>query len=328
MVRREEWDHAWEFVMSILRTQGWKERVGIPSEHGDRMPLAIWTEFMSTAKRGPFRRSIASEQGGRYEGEEEVLTAEPSEDQKEQASRALTSRRLNILMKYTPSLTPTECMRMPARTVSFIVWMMLVARHFGDARDMTRSYIAGLPPRLSTTTIRASLDIIHLHITGPTNRSPLHEHYNNRRTVEMFFAMHQDIKPDARTLFLLLRSLRRTTYSGILSRQIAKAFCRKWGYRAESRRVRDRITTFAVKEGNGEVVDIEWRKEMQSRLQERTYAVQTEVLGRTGRPPYYRLLRQPTRKIYKKRGVNIWRWRHLAQKIRQMAKTEKLRADT
>jgi hypothetical protein len=241
--------------------------------------------------------------------------------------QASNSRRLELLMKHKPSLTPKEYTRIPARAVYFIVWMMLRARHFEDARSMTQSYIAGFPPKLDPAAIRTSLDIIHLHIPWTLRkRSPLCQHNDALKTVEMFFALHQDIKPDARTLFLLLGSLRRTTYPGTLARRAADTFCRKWGYRAESRRVRERITTFAIKEGNIGLAEMELRKEMQSRFQEWTYAAQVEVLGGTRRMGHVRLLRRPMRKIYKRKGVDVQRWRYLARKIRRMRRARECNA--
>ena len=323
MVRCGNWDAAWESVMSTLRTHGWKERVGIPGEYGDGMPLPLWTEFMTTAKKGAIRKSTdfgIREQDGSYKGhEKEELCEDQTKDQTEETLEALNSGRLRLVMRHNPSMTPKAYTRMPPRVVYFIVWMMLRAKHFQDARDMTRFYLAGLPPKLDAATIRASLDIIHLHVTcSPRKRMSLQQHYSDRRTVEKFIAVHPDIKPNAKTLFLLLRSLRRTTYSGTLARQTANAFRRKWGCHVVSRRVRQRIITFAVAEGNLDLAINELRKERQSRFQALTYATQTDMLGGTGRSRHYQLLRQPMAKIYRERGVNARRWGILTQTARQM----------
>ncbi|KIM75407.1 hypothetical protein PILCRDRAFT_827324 [Piloderma croceum F 1598] len=323
MVRCGEWDRAWRSVIGTLAQEGWQEQMGVQNFHGDGIPLAIWIELMSTAKRGAFRgpikRGIQGIHALEANSKEDHHRGELSKEQKMKASQASNSRRLQILMTHTPSLTATEYTRVPARLVYFTVWMMLRAGHFRDAKNMTRSYLAGLPPSLDPRTIRASLDIIHLHIPwGFRGSNALREHQSVRSTVEEFLALHKDIRPDARTLFLLLRSFRRTTFSGTLARQAANDFCRKWGYRTESRRVRERITIFAIKEGNIALAESELRKEMQSRFQEWTYAAQTEVLGGTGRAGYSRLSMQPMSKIYKGHGVDKQRWRYLTQKVRRM----------
>jgi len=328
MVRCGEWNLAWRSVMRILAQEGWQEQMGVQSDYGGGMPLAIWIEFMSTSKRGAFRGPIRHgiqevDEGYSPEGnnQEDDHKEELSKKRKMEASKALDSQRLQLLMTHTPSLAATDYTRIPARIVYFMVWMMLRAGHFRDARNMTRSYLAGLPPRLGPSTIRALLDIIHLHIPwGFRSGNALREYQSVRSTVEEFFALHRDIRPDGRTLFLLLRSFRRTKFSGTLARQAANDFCRKWGYRTESRYVRERITVFAINEGNIALAESELRKEMQSRFQEWTYAAQTEVLGGTGRAGYPRLLRQSMRKIYKGHGVDKMRWRYLTQKARRMKK--------
>jgi hypothetical protein len=337
MVRRGEWSSAWRSVMDTLKTEGWKEQMGIQDNHGDGMPLAIWVEFMSTMKRAAFRKPTVRRVQGVDEGRaleeerEEYHGEEPSEEREQKADvkiggaeRFLNSQRLDLLMQNTPSLTSNEYTRIPGRAVYFTVWMMLRAGHFQDARNMTQSYITGLPPSPDRRTIRAALDIIHLHIPwGFPGSNPLREHQNIRRTVEMFFAIHKDIRPNARTLFLLLRSLRYTKFSGTLARQTTDDFCRKWGYRAESRRVRERITAFAIAEGNIALAETELRKEMQSRFEEWTYAARTELVGGTGRPGYYgyhQLLRRPMRMIYNGHGVYLKRWQYLARKVRRTKK--------
>ena len=201
---------------------------------------------------------------------------------------------------------------------------MLRAGHCDDARKMTRSYLSGLPAKLGPREIRASLDIIHLHIPwGSSKHSPLDEYYDIRRIVETFLAMHKDLRPDARTLHLLLRSLRRSTYSGTIARQAVNAFCRKWGFRAESQRVRRRITTFAVKENNLELAEKEIQRASLHRLQGWTYAAQTEKLGGAMRTGHNGPLTQAMRRIYQRRGMEARRWRHLERKVLHMKKAKR-----
>src|SRR5882762_9828945 len=74
MVKRGEWDHAWESVMSTL---GMQRRVGIPRVYGEGMPLVIWLEFMATQHKGATpkwstsRKPRISEFGEYNEEEEE-----------------------------------------------------------------------------------------------------------------------------------------------------------------------------------------------------------------------------------------------------------------
>lgn len=335
MVRRGEWDRAWESVMRILKMEGWQEKMGVPIQNVDGMPLAIWLEFMSTMKRGAIPKWSAlgkhwlgkpgatpKEREPKGEEDEGVWKSEPFEKTAADL-KSLNAQRLRLLMSHTPSLTPQERNRIPARAVYITVCMMLRAGHLEDARDMTMSYMAGLPPKLDPGTIQSSRDIIHLHIPWLfTENSPLHRYYDVRKTVESFFTVHRDITPDAKTLFLLLRSLRRATNSGTLARQAATAFRRKWGYHTESRLVRQRITAFAIRERNVDLAEAELRKEMQTRFQDMTYAVQAEVLGRTRFMGYLRLLRRPVRKVYNEGGVDFMRWRYLARQIKRIKATK------
>lgn len=307
MVRCGQWGIAWKSVMRVLEQRQWKHQLGLSDDHGNGMPLAIWMEFFTTIKRGAIREW--TNDGMRVVEENHV-------DRTEGALGSLDSRRLKLLMQHAPSLTPKEYTRMPARAVYFIVWMMLRAGHLDDARNMTRAYLAGLPTQLAPREVRAALDVLHLHIPwGSTKRSPLAEHYDVRRTLEMFLAMHKALKPDSRTLFLLLRSLKRTTYSGTLARQVANSFRRKWGSHTESERVRRRITALALKEGNLALANRELNQESRNRAEHNNYAVQTEVLGSSGHGP---LLRPPLVTVFTKRGAEVRRWRHLKRKVRFM----------
>jgi len=301
--------------MNVLERQEWQGQVGVPAIRGDGMPLAIWLEFMSTPKRGVTSKRTASRKQRHSEAgesDEEGWKSEQNQDLKD-----LNIRRLKLLMMHTPSLTPQEFKQIPARAVYYIVWMMLRVGRFQDARHITQSYLAGLPPKLDPKAIRRSLNIIHLHIPWVFEKhGPLSQHYSARKIVENFLAIHRDIRPNATTLFLLIRSLRRTKNSGTLARQVAHAFCRRWGYRTESRQVRERIITYALREGNIDLAESELRKEMHSRFRERTYAAQAEVLGGTERMGYTRLLRQPMWKIYKQSGIDMRRWRYLVYKVR------------
>jgi hypothetical protein len=323
MVRRGQWYKAWQSVMRTLETRGWKEQLGIPSEYGDGMPLAIWMEFISTTKRGAFskwpkfeERRSSEDDAPIEEKEERRCKSEQSENEEQ---RVLNARRLTLLTKHMPSLTPEERMKIPARAAYLIVWMMVRAGDFEDARRMTLEYIAALPPKLDPKAIRASRDIIHLHIPWAfTDRSPLDQHYRIRNIVDRFFTIRPDIRPNARTLFLLLRSLGGAQCPGTLARQVTNAFCRKWGYHVESQRVRQRITTFALIERNTDLAEIELRKEIQNRFQQSTYGAPAKVLVGMGRMGYTRLLRQPMRKIYTQRGVDLQRWKYLARKVRRM----------
>jgi hypothetical protein len=327
MVRCGKWDLALRSVIRTLAQEGWQERMGI-EDHGDGMPLTIWIELMSTAKRGAFRGSIKHDIQGVDEGhalernsKEDDQREQLSKQRKLKASQALHSRRLQILMTHLPSLTTTQYTHMPARVVYLTVWMMLRAGDFSDAKTMTRLYLAGLPPSLDRGIIHASRNIIHLHIPwGFSDSNALREHQIIRSTVEEFFALHKDIKPNARTLFLLLRSFRRANLSGTLARQAVNDFRRKWGYHTESPHVRERVAVFAIRERNIALAESELRRMIESRFQSRMYAAQTEVAGRTSRAGHLRLRLQPMSEIYKGPGIYGQRLEYLMRKVQRMRK--------
>lgn len=313
MVRSGKWDEAWRSVMDVLNSKRWRL-----DGQGSGMPLVIWMEFFTPMKRGAIRKLTEF-------GLEVVKEIDMSERRRrDKSTMSLDAQRLDLLMKHAPSLTPKEYTRIPARAVYFIIWMMLRAGHFDDAKKMTQSYLGGLPPRLDPREVRASLDIIHLHIPwGSRKQSPLDEHYDVRHIVETFLAMHKDLRPDARTLYLLLRSLRRTTYSGTIARQAANAFCHKWGFRAESQHVRRRITTFAVKENNHKLAKEELRRASLHRFQQLTYAAQSEKLGGAVRMGHNGPLTHAMKRIYQRRGVEARRWQHLERKVKRMKTAKK-----
>lgn len=307
MIRTGKWDLAWRSIVDSMQDERWRQQMGLTSRQGDGMPLAIWLEFLTNMKKGAIRQW--TESGMRLSG-----YGDEAKD-----VRSLETKRLNLLMKFSPSLTANEYTRMPARAVFFIVWNMLRAGHIADAQDMTKSYLGGLPPELSPKDVRESLDIIHLHIPWGSNKArPLQEHYHARRVVESFLDMHKHVKPDANTLFLLLRSLRRTTYSGTLAKQTANAFARKWGLRVGSERVRRRIATFAIKEGNVRLAENELCQQRQSHLQHSTYATQTDASGSAPETMYRDVIRPPLRKTYTRGIMEVQRWRLIERKVQHM----------
>ena len=280
MIRCGQWDEAWRSVLADMKNTEWMGDMGL-SPNG--MPLVIWVEFLMKRKYG-------------WTGKGRVVAGRDE--------TWVDSHRLGVVMKHSPTLTPDQYRSMPRRAVYLIVWAMLRMGHLDDARNMTRSYLTGLPAKLDDKQKRGSLDIIHLHIPfGTKERGALAAHRSARQRVEEFLSMHGDLRPNARTLFLLLGPLKRSPYAGTHARRAVNAFCRKWGEGlGSSPNVRRRIIEFAIKQDNTRLVNRE--------LTRGGDLVENEEEG-----AYQEYSRKSFKDVYRGRGVEGYKWRELMRRI-------------
>ena len=292
MVRCGRWDEAWRTVLADVKNTEWMRDMGL-SHAG--IPLVIWIEFFMTKKYGSIRqwarKGLVKETLGRRETDETCVD----------------THRLGVLMMHSPTLTRDQYAAIPPRAAYFIVWAMLRMGHLDDARNMTRSYLTGLPAKLDDKQVRAALDTIHLHIVfGIKERDALAAHRSARQWVEEFLSMHGDLHPNARTLFLLLRPLKRSPYAGTHARRAVNAFCRQWGDELESVNVRRRIVEFAIKQDNARLVNRELTRGR--RLFEKGRA--------EGEVEEWAYQRKPFKHAHRGSGVEAHKWKQLIKKLK------------
>lgn len=310
LIRCGQWGGAWRSVLADVKNPERMCDIGLSPKLGAGMPLVIWIEFFMTMKLGSIRQWTGKD-GGLQILRENLRNGEDS-------GASVDVQRLRVLMEHAPTLTPDQYTAMPARAVYFIVWAMLRIDHPDDARNMTRSYLTGLPAKLDDTHIRASLDIIHLHISfGIKELDALAAHRCARQLVEEFLSMHDDLRPSARTLFLLLRPLKRSLYAGTHARRAVNAFCNKWGdFLRESPNVRRRVTEFAVKQGNSRQAEHELSRghhPFAKKKSPKAKVPDSDVAHANQEPS-----RKPFTHVHQGSGVEAYKWWRLRRGVKKL----------
>jgi len=116
------------------------------------------------------------------------------------------------------------------------------------AQMLTKQWLSRIPPRPNQTRTQRCLDVLHLHLAH--SAMGVKGHIVAREFVKEFLQLCPGVKPNSSTLFLLLRSLKRTCVNGTaVALSSVDTFEKKWGSTMVDRRVRRRVVAIALKEG-------------------------------------------------------------------------------
>jgi hypothetical protein len=312
LIRCSRWGDAWQEVMRVIgkdsRTGRHHDEFSLVSRGSGGMPLAIWMEFFGTAKRGlnPHRGSDRNEATRRRGGFD--VTQEAGDQ------LATDIERFKLLMNNPPNLTANQLRKIPARTVYLAVQMMLRIDQRDPAWKLTKSYLDGLPAEINDKWAHACLNIIHLYIIFEKKRG-LSGYSSARKTTDSLLSMSRCLRPNSTTLFLLLRSLRRTKRCGTIAYDILKKYKRRWGMWVEDDRVRRRVAGLALKEGRIDIANAMVEGEKMVKWVREWWEMRKEVLGGRDEKRYRKLLRAPGRQMFGKMGRENWLWRLLVRRI-------------
>ena len=158
------------------------------------------------------------------------------------------------------------------------------------------------------------LRLVHLYLALRGSKRGVQSFYEVLRELNGLLSVFGQVRPNGRTLFLVLGHLRRAIQCGTLAERVARGFQRRWGSRVVSGRVRRRVVALAAKEGRQDIVK-RWAAggEMAQRAG-RQWKQQGEVAGTgTGRR---RVARPRLGLVYGKRGTETIRE---ARALRRMA---------
>lgn len=273
MVRTGKWPDAWQavqqsFPRSLVNDQ-------------PQIPLAVWLEFWAGAKRGAMRQRVKDQSGKtrRY-----TVVHFPYELNSDMG-------RYHILMDNAPMLDQHRTQAVPAR----VVYAIVRARLWGGKRDwavaITRNFFrtaAATDDPLGKVD-SACLGLIHLHLAVGWKKFGFPALRTGQAILNELLELNPRVRPDSRTLALLLRMLGRTALSGINAERLVKQFEKKYGAGIGRERVLLRVAALAVKEKNVKVLD-------------RTIKRQERSVG------------------LKRRGcLEYWRWRKLIRRRRILA---------
>ncbi|KAH9937207.1 uncharacterized protein B0H18DRAFT_969572 [Fomitopsis serialis] len=291
LVRLEE---GWE--------RAWAEQTGLAREQDKPLPLAVWVEFFGTEKRGAIRK-------WRLNDDLEEYALKPVKP----VDRGTLQSRYRRLMQGMPTLTPHEMARVPTAVVYNTVGNLILMDQLELAFKVTESFFLELPDRLEPSLHDRCLAIIHLHLT-PSSPRGLKGHFALRRLVYQFLSMHHGLRPNATTLYLLMRPLLRTRGGGSAAEELVKTFVHRWGRSIVDERVRRRVAVLLCQQGQLSRAATVARAQKVVELARRELSTEEEV---TSRPARVRKLPAPAPFIFRRRNVERWKWQLLRRRLRR-----------
>lgn len=213
------------------------------------------------------------------------------------------------LMQVSPLLASSGQVQILPRTILIITQTMYQVGQRSLALSTALSYVKSLPPRLGRCDRRRVLDLVNFHLsTVARHRKPsLKQHFTQRRILRKFLLARPDLIPSSTTLFLLLGPLRSCRHSGTLAMQCFRLFEKRWGSHVQSRLVRRRVASLALKEGRLDIVEAMMRLERRCRVSD------DDTFPRT----VYTSRRRPWRTLFSRRGAENRRWHLIEDKYRR-----------
>lgn len=134
------------------------------------------------------------------------------------------------------------------RFAFFAVQHLLRESDTQAAQTLTKEWLARLPPHINKPRSQRCLNILHLHLAH--SEMGVKGHFRAREFVKEFLDLCPNTEPNSSTLFLLLRSLKRSCVNGTAAAlKSVRTFQEKWGSSVVDRRVRRRVVAIALKEG-------------------------------------------------------------------------------
>ncbi|TDL28520.1 hypothetical protein BD410DRAFT_834601 [Rickenella mellea] len=305
MIRAGYWRRAWHEVQSDIR-----DGMGQP-------PIEVWLEFLGYADVAAFRQGVrpaGSSTPSLLSG-----TKVPHELRKLPVHDKVPLSVYEEVVSALPMYNPFDVVHTSPRVMMLVVRTFLLQHRPNHARQLTMAWIKLLPKHLRRIHRIRSLEIIHSHLVfAPVSTA---SHFKTEKFVNKLCALHPQLQPNSTTLFLLLRTLKRTKNGGVLGKLLVHRFRKRWGPSVIDQRVRRRLAGLAVKEGlvssAVRLVDVERRK----KLERTTDDMKSLVGGGLQEALPERLLRPPTRKFLKRQSPEDrhWRWlrRRLSSRIRR-----------
>lgn len=289
LVREDRWPDAWALVMG-------KEDVsnGAGRHALEKVSVAVWAELLGTPKRGA-RRERRREGG---------LKMRPV---KRVDGGLRDVERYELVMGQIPKLRRTG--RPPARVISMAVEALLRMGKREAALEVMTEW-------LGREKAETGLRLVHLYLALRGSKRGVQSFYEVLRELNGLLSVFGQVRPNGRTLFLVLGHLRRAIQCGTLAERVARGFQRRWGSRVVSGRVRRRVVALAAKEGRQDIVK-RWAAggEMAQRAG-RQWKQQGEVAGTGTGTGRRRVARPRLGLVYGKRGTETIRE---ARALRRMA---------
>ncbi|KAG6862399.1 hypothetical protein C0995_011839 [Termitomyces sp. Mi166 len=313
LVQSGMWDKAWKETMRVLPQMNTRMKDGAEMlfQVNGALPLHIWMEFFRTLKYGTTRTRSRRRQALASNAQLAPLesTSSPSSDS------VSYSIRYHTLMNHRPTVIPHDLSKTPPKVIYHTVWIMLHVGQADKALSLAKSYLECLPRSITTSCYRICLDILHLLIAKWSSQRGLRCLYETRRMMVSLLSIYPTLRPTSTTLYLLLAPLDRAKRCGTVAANTLRAFKSDYGVRTEDRRVRRRVAVLALKEGRMDIVDRMLNAERSARRAQAAWRLLQRVTGAAAKPLPPRLLRPPTRTIFRHNGQEERRWCRFTNRV-------------
>ncbi|KAG9314299.1 hypothetical protein JVU11DRAFT_5088 [Chiua virens] len=326
-VRTGRWNDAWKRVLEITGQSNASAKFPIKP-----IPLPLWLELFGSQKRGALRHWVITDQkrnpnvglATRPSLTSRACTGSPDTVCLDAGNSIAPRRRLlpcpsrelqgsqyRALIRISPLLTCSDQVQILPRTIFIITQAMHQVGQRNLALSTALSYLRSLPPQLRRCDRRGVVNLINLHLSlvARHKKPGLKHHFTQRRILWKFLDARPDLTPSSTTLFLLLGPLRGCRRSGTLAIQCLHLFQKRWGPRVQSRVVRRRVASLALKEGRLDIVEAMMRLEWRRRAFEDAFPWSAYPSRPLRRRPWW---------ILSTRRVENQRWRLLEEKYRRL----------
>ncbi|PPQ92682.1 hypothetical protein CVT25_013989 [Psilocybe cyanescens] len=301
-IAKELWNNAWNYVQQLILAKKLPEAI----------PYSIWLEFCRTPKARRIRRQEYDEDGQPLRSYFECVDNN-LEDWK---------RRQKLLSDHRPAHVPTLANTKPF-AVYCLTQLLIRTGNRERALNLTEAYFQSMPRCMDTKNALRCLATIHAHMVSCTAKDGLPKFFETRRTLISLLKLHPLLRPNSRTLYLLLGPLRRAKKCGTVAWKTLRTFRSQWGTQVEDKQVRRRVSQLALKEGRMDLVT----KMMESEASDRRYRQRrlheeymTDGLERV-HPGWH--ARFPSRDLYPKNGREARLWLRLTVRTRKIVKKRK-----
>ncbi|KAF8905499.1 hypothetical protein CPB84DRAFT_1771591 [Gymnopilus junonius] len=309
LIHRGRWNDAWEYI------QGVKDKFprGPSGETG--IPYPLWLEFCHPTRR---RRVLSIVRSGKTRKRYFEVVEETPED-------LLTRQRL--LNEQRPSTMPALA-NTKAFAVLCLVRLLIRTGKYDRALHLTKAYFEAIPRSIDAKTIRRCLAIIHAHMAATTRKKALANFYERNRVLFSLLKFHRQLRPNSRTLYLLLHPLARARPSGSVAWKVLRKWRNEWGTYVEDRRVQRRVAQFALKEGRMDVVKEMVLAEQADTHYRRRRLFELQITNGLKKSRAKWRMKLAFRNIYPRNGIEALRWSRLLENIRRKRRRRNRRSMT
>lgn len=232
-IARGLWNNAWNFVGQL------KEEGKISSD----IPYRLWLELCRSPKPRRKRRFVNDEEGR--------LIRTYFERVEDKLEDILVRQKL--LLQNRPAHIPTLANTRPF-AVYCLVQLLVMTKNRERALALTKAFFKTMSRSMDSRNVMWCLNIVHVLMMSSPLKDGLPRFYETRKILLSSVKLHPLLRPNSRSLYLLLAPLRRAKHCGTIAWKTLRTFRSYWGKMVVDLSVKRRVAQLALKEGRLDVV--------------------------------------------------------------------------